>query len=415
MGWALVGGLFFWSFGLYIDPVEAHFGWSRAEVSLGIAVAILAGGLAAPVVGRMTDRRGPRFVLFSGAVIGALGFGLLATTSALWQWYIYLGVVGVAMAMLIFIPLPVLAARWFERRRGAAVGILGVGISIGGLVIVPIVRVTIDALGWEGSLIVSAVAIPAYWLPVTFFIVRDRPPEGVRPDASAAHPATDTAARADLSLRQALRTPLFWALAGGIALYFFSSFGLVVHSVPLFESRGVGAAWAAALVSFMAGLSLLTRLLLAWLADRVHRFETVAMIVTGSGILGSLVLLFDASASTLALFVLLWALADSGTSLIEPLALTRAFGVRHFATILGAVNVLRTVCMLMSPVLAGAIFDATDSYNGALLMFVGTFGVSLCLFYLATRLPRPVGHENSIGPHSDRQAEQGPHEPTLRP
>ena len=318
MGWALVGGLFFWSFGLYIDPVEAHFGWSRAEVSLGIAVAILAGGLAAPVVGRMTDRRGPRFVLFSGAVIGALGFGLLATTSALWQWYIYLGVVGVAMAMLIFIPLPVLAARWFERRRGAAVGILGVGISIGGLVIVPIVRVTIDALGWEGSLIVSAVAIPAYWLPVTFFIVRDRPPEGVRPDASAAHPATDTAARADLSLRQALRTPLFWALAGGIALYFFSSFGLVVHSVPLFESRGVGAAWAAALVSFMAGLSLLTRLLLAWLADRVHRFETVAMIVTGSGILGSLVLLFDASASTLALFVLLWALADSGTSLIEP-------------------------------------------------------------------------------------------------
>lgn len=393
LGTSLLSGLFFWSFGLYIDPVERHFGWSRAEVSLGVSVALLAGGLVSPLVGKWTDRLGPRFMILTGAAIFAAGFGLLATTSALWQWYLYLAVVGVSLSMMFFIAFPVLVSRWFEQRRGVAIGFLAVGISIGGIVFVPIIRVLIDALGWEGALIFSAVLVAAYFLPVGLLVVRDGPDrarsEGDGPTGTAPAPSSPSAP-AGVSLRGAIRTPVFWALALAIALYFYASFGLAVHAVPLFESRGISSGWAAGLISIMAGVSIITRLLLAAAADRVRRFESIAMLITGSGVAVSAVVLADTSTAALAVFVLLWSISDAGPSLIEPLAVARAFGMAHFATILGTIAMLRTGIMLVAPTVAGALFDATGSYDWALVMLLSAFGGSLVLFYVAMRLPHPV-------------------------
>jgi len=76
--------------------------------------------------------------------------------------------------------------------------------------------------------------------------------------------------------------------------------------------------------------------------------------------------------------------------MLEPLSLTRAFGVRHFATIAGAVTVMRTIFQLLGPFAAGLIFDATGDYDWALAMFVGSFGLSFLLFLVAMRLPRPA-------------------------
>lgn len=393
LGTALLSGLFFWSFGLYIDPVERHFGWSRAEVSLGVSVALLAGGLVSPLVGRWTDRRGPRFMLLTGAAICAAGFGLLATTSVLWQWYLYLAVIGVSLSMIFFIAFPVLVSRWFEQRRGVAIGLLAVGISIGGIVFVPIIRLLIDALGWEGALVFSAVLVAVYFLPVGLLVVRDSPDRArsVRDGPADAVPEPRSQfAPSGVSLGVAIRTPLFWALALAIALYFYASFGLAVHAVPLFESRGISAGWAAGLISIMAGVSVITRLLLAVAADRVRRFESIAMLITGSGVAVCAVILVDASVAALALFVLFWSFSDAGPSLIEPLAVGRAFGMAHFATILGTIAMLRTGVMLVAPAVAGAVFDATGSYDWALVMLLGAFGASLALFYVAMRLPHPV-------------------------
>jgi cyanate permease len=75
--------------------------------------------------------------------------------------------------------------------------------------------------------------------------------------------------------------------------------------------------------------------------------------------------------------------------MIEALVLTRSFGVAHFATILGAVVVVETIGQILSPTLAGAIYDATGSYDAALLMFIATFTCAFFAFLVALRLPRP--------------------------
>ena len=75
--------------------------------------------------------------------------------------------------------------------------------------------------------------------------------------------------------------------------------------------------------------------------------------------------------------------------MVEALILTRAFGVKHFATILGAVVVVETIGQILSPTIAGAIYDATGSYDLALFMFMGTFATAAVMFFVASRMKRP--------------------------
>ncbi|HCV00092.1 MAG TPA: hypothetical protein DGL25_02725, partial [Dehalococcoidia bacterium] len=86
---ALIAGTSFWSIGLYVDPLESEFGWSRWQVSGGFSIAQLMSGLAAPLIGFGTDRYGPRRMILVGTVLTAASYMLMATISELWQWYAY--------------------------------------------------------------------------------------------------------------------------------------------------------------------------------------------------------------------------------------------------------------------------------------------------------------------------------------
>ncbi len=135
---AVLTGVSFWSFGLYIKPLEDQFGWSRAEVSLGFSVALLISGLTVPLVGKTIDVYGTRRVIIIGAVLSVASYLLLATTSSLWQWYAYQSINAVFRQMIFFIPFTALIAIWLERRRGTAIGILATGFALGGMVMVPV-------------------------------------------------------------------------------------------------------------------------------------------------------------------------------------------------------------------------------------------------------------------------------------
>ena len=141
---AFASGFSFWSFGLYVSPLERAFGWSRTEVSLGFSFALMTAGLSSPLVGYWIDSRGPRSAIVTGAVLASLSYLLLAMTQELWQWYLFNAVNSVCRQMMFFIPFQTLISRWFDARRGVALSILGVGFSMGGFLVVPLVRLVID-------------------------------------------------------------------------------------------------------------------------------------------------------------------------------------------------------------------------------------------------------------------------------
>lgn len=388
----LGSGVSFWSFGLYISPLEEEFGWSRAEVSLGFSVSLLISGLTGPFIGRWIDARGARVAIVVGATLTAATYLLLATTSELWQWYVYSSVNAVFRQMMFFIPFQALISRWFDRRRGTALGILGTGFSLGGFAVVPLMRLVIDQVGWEGSFIFSGIAIVAVFVPIGLLLVRNSPADvGTVPDGELLTRDKPYRARAltGLTLGQALATPLFWVLAFAMMLFFYGLFGWLVHMVPFYESVGISRGVAAALVSAAAGVGMLTRLAFGLLADRIRRIENAAMGLLGFLMAGMTTLILDSGTAGIAVYLVFWVVGSGGGPLLEPLLLTRAFGLAHFGAILGAFIVVETIGFIISPVVAGAMFDSTGSYDWVLVMFLGAFAVSFALFYIAARIPHP--------------------------
>ncbi len=389
---ALGSGVSFWAFGFYVAPLEREFGWTRAEVSLGFSAALLVSGISGPLVGRFIDTRGPRTAILVGAVLTALSYVLLATTNSLWQWYVYSAVNAVVRQMMFFIPFMSLISRWFDRRRGIAVSILGTGFSLGGFIVVPVVGFAMEALGWRATLVASGVAVAAVFLPIGLFIVRNTPAEmGVSPDGAQEADGSASTPRIieGVTPGEALRSPLFWALSLGFMLFFYGMFGWLVHQVPFYESIGLTRGGAATLVSTTAALSIGTRLLVGMIADRIVRFELVVVGLALTLLAAMVTLALSTGPAAIGLFLLLWVIGTAGGPMIESLLLTRAFGVKHFATILGLVVVVETVGQILSPTVAGAIYDATGSYDLALLMFIGTFAAAAAMFLGASRLRRP--------------------------
>lgn len=389
---AIGAGVSIWSFGLYVEPLEAEFGWSRAEVSAGFSISLAMAGIAGPLVGRWIDVSGPRVVILTGAIMTAATYALLALTSSLWQWFFFLSINAVFRQMMFFIPFMALISRWFAQKRGVALGILGAGSSMGAFVAVA-VEAVISEFGWEGSFIFSAIVTVGFFVPISLFLIRDNPEDvGEFVDGE---PQTDEDRESPpllrgMTSREALRTPLFWFIAVAMTLFLFGVFGWIVHQVPFYESVGVSRSTAAQIVALTAGGGILSRLGFGFIVHRFRRVEIAAMWLLAFLMTGMLVLSIDTSAAGISIFVVVWVVGSGGGPLLEPLLLTRAFGLAHFATILGLLGVIETVGIIGSPLLAGVIFDATDSYDLVLVMLGAAFVGSFVLFYMASQLPHPI-------------------------
>ena len=387
----VTSGLAAWANGLYVRPLEAEFGWSRAEVSIGFSAAILVSGLAGPVIGIWIDRHGPRSAIIFGCAMTALSYLLLASTQELWQWYLFSAINAGFRQMMFFIPMQVLISRWFDRKRGAAMSILGTGWSLGGFLILPLLAFTIDVTDWRGGFIFSGFMAAGVVLPIALLVLRDRPEDvGTTADGEP-RPATNEPVPPvwGLTLAEAARKPLFWVLSIALMLYFYGAIGWTTHIIPFYESRGLSRETAAILLSVSSGAGIFSRLFIGFYADRFVRFEVPASAATALIAVGMLSLLFDAGWGGIAVFTALWVVGTSAGPLVESLGLTRAFGLAHFATILGAVVVIETAGEIVSPSLAGAIYDRTDSYDPALVMYISTFTASALLMALASRMRRP--------------------------
>ena len=391
---AVMSGTSFWAFGLYIQPIEDEFGWSRATVSFGIALSLLVSGLTAPLVGRAVDVYGPRWIILLGAVLTSASFLLIATTDAIWEWFFFLSLNAVVRNMAFYIPFQALVPRWFDRRRGLAIGIMGVGLALGGLVMVPILRVVIDAWDWDGALIFSGALLAALYLPLGWKFIHDHPSAVGQQVDGGGETRAPTASRqrlTGLTVGQAMRTPLLWAFSLALGFMFYGMVGWMIHMLPYYDSVGVSPGMAAALVAGASGLGIFSRLGFGIVADRVSSLERTAAFLS-LVLAGSLLalLISGGSSAGIAIFLFFFLVSSAAGPMLEPLLLTRSFGVAHFATILGMVGVVGTVGMVISPTVAGAIFDRTGSYDWALVMWVSSIALGGVFFLVAGRLPRPV-------------------------
>jgi MFS family permease len=212
------------SFAVFLLPISQDFGWDRAQVVSVYSLSGLAGGLAAPLIGRLFDYSGPRSVYALGLLLLGGAFLIAASAQHLLQFQLSLGIcVGIGIAFIGNVPNSILLGRWFGPRLPTAMAIVYSATGAGVLILLPASQVLIDHVGWRGAYqIFGATALvlllPLLLLPWRLF------------STGAPHFASSTATGSvdeDWTLRSAMRHHAFWALS---ATFFFTAIGMYAIS-----------------------------------------------------------------------------------------------------------------------------------------------------------------------------------------
>ncbi|TET26415.1 MAG: MFS transporter [Dehalococcoidia bacterium] len=376
-------------FGVFFKPLLAEFGWTRAMTSGAFSFSFILIGLLSVVMGRLTDRFGPRIVITAcGAFLG-LGYLLMSQIGTIWHFYLVYGVIiGVGMSG-VYIPLVSTIARWFARRRGVMTGIALSGIGFGVLVVPLIVNWLIAAYDWRTAYAVVGIAVLILTILAAQFLRREPSRMGQTPygEGEVKEQGLNLEAR-ELSLWEAMHTSQLWMLGG---MFFCFSFGLyisLVHIVPHATELGISAASAANILATIGGVSIVGRLVMGVFADK--RGNKLALIVAFAVLAIALFWLQLASeAWMLYLFAALFGFAYGGLAPLESPLVAELFGLSSHGVILGVVGLGFMLAAVTGPVLAGGMFDVTGSYSLAFLAcaIVSVIGLILAL------LLKPVAKE----------------------
>ncbi|MDY6917968.1 MAG: MFS transporter, partial [Chloroflexota bacterium] len=277
-----IGGVFFYGFGAFFDPIRTTFGWSYTAVSIANSLQRLEGGVAAPIVGFLFDRIGPKKLMLIGLAIGGLGFLFLSQINSLWTYYFAFVLISIGFSTGGNAVAMATTANWFIRRRGRALAILTTGFGASGL-LVPVVVLLIDSFGWRPVLLGVGIGIWLIGLPVAL-VMKHRPEHhGLLPDgdtpydsapasltASVSVPpagATTRPSEIDFTVREALRTRAFWFIALTYSIQVLATSAVFVHVIPHLTLAGISRSLSGLAVTGMTLTSLLGRLVLGWLGD----------------------------------------------------------------------------------------------------------------------------------------------------
>ena len=400
-------GIYWVGFSFYFLPITRDLSLSRTSMSLALGLARLVGGLQGPLAGYLVDRLGPRRMIIFGGFLGGLGFILLALThSYLTFLLVYLGLIVTGFSGGFDQGIISLPSRWFVRRRALAMSFLWVGISLGNAVVVPVVGLMVVNLGWRDTATLSGVVMIALVVPV-FLIVRNLPedmglkPDGRRnpssslsalregsqadPSAEQVPPSGQEYSQVDFTARQGLRTVSYWLLALAMGLRIAAGVALFTHFVPIIVWKGQTETKAALLLAIYGTASIFLCLLIGVAGDRwsKQKMTSCGMLL---GALSMLVLIVsDGQLWQLVIFMLLLTLADS-TGVVTWALVGDLFGRKAFATLLGGMTLVYSLLSAATPIVAGWIFDSTDSYLWALLLIVILYAGACLLFW---NIPRP--------------------------
>jgi MFS family permease len=354
-------GLALYGLPFYYDFMVQQFGWTRAQVTSGNALSKLVVGPAFGfVAGWMVDRFGPRRLMMAGilmAGIALIGLGSISSLGMFYFFYLFN-----ALGYVCGGPLPnqVLLSRRFDKSRGKAMGIAYLGIGFGGAAVPWISHALVDHFGWQAALRILGVLIIVIALPMAFLVKESAPTEQDKKLAVASGPVTS-----------AFKSLPFYLLVVG-SMCSIAAVSGTQQNLKLFLSLDQHYAQAASaqVLSLVLTFSIVGRLLMGWLADRVPKKYVMLLIYLL--VAGAIPFLFFASAKiAVSIFAVVFGIGLGGDYMIIPLMTAEIFGVRILGRLLGVILTADGVAEAASPWLIGRLRDVTGSYQSSFLVLIG--------------------------------------------
>jgi sugar phosphate permease len=332
---------------------------------------IIVGPLFGFFAGWFIDKFGPRRVMLTGIIFGGIALMGLSQMTSLWQFYLFYFFN--ALGYMFGGPLPnqVLVSRWFTQSRGKAMGIIYLGIGVGGMLVPQIAKALNTRFGWHNALMVLGILMIVVSFPLAWF-VKDSPDETE---------AQSNVPKPKIPIGHILKGWPFYLLVIGSMC----SIGAVAgtsQNLKLFLSIDLQYTQqeAANVLSIVLGSSIIGRLLMGWLADRMAK-KYVMMLIYALVALAIPMLYFANTEGVIYIFAFLFGVALGGDYMIIPLMAAELFGVKVMGRVMGLVITVDGLAEAFAPMLAGWLRDQSGSYaNGfaalIVLAIIGTIAVS---------------------------------------
>lgn len=371
-------GSIYYSFSLFIVPMEREFGWDRAAMNGALSLGLLVSGLCAYPVGRWIDRYGGRGIMTLGSVLASLLFVLWAYADALPILYaVWLGL-GAAMAATLYDPVFAVITRSYPlsfRTKIIAITLVG---GFASTVFIPLSQLLVDSLGWRHALLVLALFNIALCAPIHVLVLggdRAAGPVDHKPRSEADNKA---------AVARALRHPTFWALMVCFTAYYVNFAAITFHLIPLLMERGVKTGVIMTAMALIGPAQVAARVILLAVGKRLDTAITGRIVMLIFPIPFLLLILLPASTAALICAVLLYGGMNGMITIIRGTAVPDLLWKEGYGAINGLLALPSNIAKAVGPIGAALIWSSYGNYFAVLWTVFAVAILSALSFWIAS-------------------------------
>lgn len=388
--------------GIYIVPVSDALGVGRGDFAFYLTIEGIVTAVSSPIWARLLETKNFNVVMGAGTLmfgLGILGFGV---ATKLWQFYALAVLIGLGMAIVYMLAVPMLITNWFSaKKRGKMLGFACAFSGMGVFVWSPVLTSLITNYGYQTAYLVNgALALVLCFIPAAFLVKRRPEDKGLLPYGYKPGDEEERkAAEAGAAVKTALKSPAFWmiilaTLCVCMGMGYASAFpGIALERfVPGLMDENGAAMIGATAISVAAIANLLGKIFFGFLNDKFGSLAAwiVFLCMSLASFFGFLI------AGNTAVFLIAAFLLGTHNALMAvsfPLLTREIFGGKNFARIWSYICVPFGAWSCFSASVVGWIFDGTGSYNGALWLGVGIFAAVFVFIIVAHKFIGKVEFE----------------------
>lgn len=362
---AITFGISLYSLTFWIGHWTEDFEISRAEAMVVFMVLHMGQALFSPFAGRALDKLPIRYLMLIAAASFSAALALSAIATSFWQIVVIYGifmVVGTVLGGVM--PAAALVARWFDRRRGIAMGICTVGTSLGGFLLPPLVTYLQQEYGWRDANLILAV-LSLFTIGLAALVMFNSPDDAGVAHEGAAGGLTNAAEmqdRREWTLRDALKSPVFWAIGSSFLLLSFAVSAVQQNLAPIGEDAGMEPSTISWFISVMALVMIMAKLGVGYLADRFEYRNLLMLVLLLVATSIAILAFLETSKITLLAAVIVLGIGMGGLLPMLGVIVADNFGLASFGRMQGLL-ILVMLPASLGAVMAASVYDITESYR----------------------------------------------------
>lgn len=348
---------------VFVVPVTESFGMDRGTFLLYQTILTLTAVVITAYFGKRMAKGRLKLIVVLSALVAAAGYLLFSMAKSVYWFYFGAVLIGVGFTNCTVLPMSIVLNNWFGGKvRGTVMGFCFVGSGVGGLILLPILNKLITTSGWRSGYLALAVMFGVVAL-LSLFLTKTPEERGFTRMGETAEEAQDLEKASGMTIKEAVKTPMFWLILATATLMVFGSSAILFNSAPFFIECGFSTAKAAQIASFNLGALAVGKILIGFICDKLG--TKFGSILSGAIFgLGFVSLALMSINPTIFVFgaVLGYGIGGGGITVCPPLLVNALFGEKDYGNIIAAMNMATNLGGAIGGTVAGIIYDVTGSY-----------------------------------------------------